>query len=178
MKAAVLPIFRSQWLWHAWSGESAQVLVKAPHWRTGRNLEERIQLLSETLKVKFQEKLMGEWTKLEQAKAGTLRNRGYKLAQAVLSREDPMETFLKSVPDPPAPLEVIAPDVFEERYVRRRLRMLAASSQRRHRSRMGLWLLALLPQAPILVCRGPAMASSPRWAVCPAMASNECQCGP
>lgn len=52
MKAAVLPIFRSQWLWHAWSGESAQVLVKAPHWRTGRNLEERIQLLSETLKVK------------------------------------------------------------------------------------------------------------------------------
>lgn len=26
----------------------------------------------------FQEKLMGEWTKLEQAKAGTLRNRGYK----------------------------------------------------------------------------------------------------
>lgn len=32
-----------------------------------------------------------------------------RLAQAVLSREDPMETFLKSVPDPPAPLEVIAP---------------------------------------------------------------------
>ncbi|RMZ52555.1 hypothetical protein APUTEX25_003698, partial [Auxenochlorella protothecoides] len=105
----------------------------------------------------FQEKLMGEWTKLEQAKAGTLRNRGYKLAQAVLSREDPMETFLKSVPDPPAPLEVIAPDVFEERYVRRRLRMLAASSQRRHRSRMGLWLLALLPQAPILLTPLPAI---------------------
>ncbi|KAL6771274.1 hypothetical protein ACKKBF_B34620 [Auxenochlorella protothecoides x Auxenochlorella symbiontica] len=157
MKAAVLPIFRSQWLWHAWSVESAQPLVKAPHWRTGRNLEERIQLLSEALKVKFQEKLMGEWTKLEQAKEGTLRNRGYKLAQAVLSREDPMETFLKSVPDPPAPLEVIAPDVFEERYVRRRLRMLAASSQRRHRSRMGLWLLALLPQVPILLTPLPAI---------------------
>jgi Mitochondrial K+-H+ exchange-related len=43
------------------------------------------------------EKLVKTWLDLQTARDGTIKNWLYKLAQAVLSREDPTETFLKSV---------------------------------------------------------------------------------
>ncbi|KAL6753063.1 mitochondrial K+-H+ exchange-related-domain-containing protein [Haematococcus lacustris] len=39
---------------------------------------------------------------MEASKEGTFRNWMYRLALGVLSREDPNETFLKSIPSPPA----------------------------------------------------------------------------
>jgi hypothetical protein len=110
--------------------------------------------------LQVQRKLYKEWNKLETAKEGTLRNRGYRygqlmflsppqhrlccnwhgadlpclipssestchprcsrapwvlgqtccrMAQAVLAREDPRETFLKNLPSTASPVEVIYP---------------------------------------------------------------------
>lgn len=59
--------------------------------------------------LQVQRRLWTEWHKLETASEGTLRNRGYRMAQAVLAREDPRETFLKNLPSKPAPVEVIYP---------------------------------------------------------------------
>jgi hypothetical protein len=59
--------------------------------------------------VQVQRRLWAEWGKLERAKEGSFRNRGYRMAQAVLSREDPRETFLKNLPAQPAPINVVFP---------------------------------------------------------------------
>jgi hypothetical protein len=52
MKVAVVPIFRSYWLWHGLAHESKHAVVPTPSWRTGRNLEEKAQLFTEHLKAK------------------------------------------------------------------------------------------------------------------------------
>jgi hypothetical protein len=99
-----------------------------------------------------QRRLMAEWNKLESAADGTLRHRGYRMAQAVLSREDPDETFFKQVPiDPGSELEISYPAALKERLVRRRLRHLAANGHRLHRCRLAAWGLAMVPQLPLML---------------------------
>ncbi|GAB4823824.1 hypothetical protein N2152v2_010870 [Parachlorella kessleri] len=110
--------------------------------------------------LQVQQRIFTEWRKLEQAKEGTWKNRAYRLAQAVLAREDPQETFLKSLPTETADVEVIYPascfgGVQEaglgEKRVRRRLRLLTEEAHQRHRNRMALWVLAMVPQLPLMV---------------------------
>lgn len=166
-RAVVLPIFRRYWLWHAWqeaggaaaAGASkagrnagAAATATAPRsWREGVNLEEKAQLLGQQATRWVQSKLWAEWRKLETAPEGSLRNRGYRMAQAVLAREDPRETFLKNVPAKPGPLEVMYPTAFREKLVRRRLRHVAADGRRRHMTRLLWWMLAMVPQLPLMV---------------------------
>lgn len=165
-RAVVLPIFRRYWLWHAWQEGSSKSVAAASRassktaaaatgpprsWREGINLEEKAQLLGQHATRWVQGKLWAEWRKLETAPEGSLRNRGYRMAQAVLAREDPRETFLKSIPAKPGPMEVIYPTAFREKLVRRRLRHVAAEGRRRHMTRLVWWSLAMVPQLPLMV---------------------------
>lgn len=113
-------------------------------------LEEKLQILGTQISRKAQRRIQLEWQKLEEAKEGTLKNRAYRLAQAILAREDPQEVFLKSIPTEPADVEVIYPSSLTEKHVRRRLRVMLSDAHRRHRSRMLWWLLALVPQLPLM----------------------------
>ena len=152
--ALVIPIFRRYWLWHGWKDPMANVQMKEAlkPWRQGATLEEKFSLLIQRLNIALMNRVMKEWHQLESAKEGTLRNKGYRLAQSVLSREDPKETFLKSIPrEVSAELKIIYPEGYKERLVRRRLRHLVAEGKRRHRTRLVWWMLALVPQIPLMV---------------------------
>lgn len=169
VKALALPIFRRYWLWHSWeisnsgaiasraaAASTTPASLQATHletktWRDGHTLEERFALAGDQLLNKFQQRLGAEWHKLESARDGSLRNRMYRLAQAVLSREDPQETFLKSVPTDHTEMLVLYPGSCKERLVRRRLRLLALQGKRRHRRRIFWWSLAMVPQIPLMV---------------------------
>ncbi|EFN57694.1 hypothetical protein CHLNCDRAFT_142893 [Chlorella variabilis] len=160
-RVLLLPIFRRHWLWHAEGGAAAAAAAAADvqgkagqalrNWREGRNLEEKVQLLGQRANRWVQRRLWTEWHKLETASEGTLRNRGYRMAQAVLAREDPRETFLKNLPSKPAPVEVIYPTAYKERMVRRQLRHVAADGRRRHTMRLVWWMLAMVPQLPLML---------------------------
>lgn len=170
IEALVVPIFRRYWLWTAierpnasttmmtkvqqptnsssvrgdWRGTEASSLQKV-------TLEERFQSMGQRIASRAQARLMVEWKKLENAKEGSLRSYGYRLAQAVLSREDPQESFLKSIPTGAVQVDIKYPCSFQERLVRRRLRLLVHQGHRRHRWRFFLWILALLPQLPLML---------------------------
>ena len=170
-KALALPIFRRYWLWTVWEtshpppitpSSVASAASSTPHhphqphgfaasrlWKAGKTLEEKFTNVGIWMNDTFQQRLRSEWGKLEGAREGTLRNWGYRLAQSVLSREDPQETFLKSVPADHADLMVIYPNSFSERLVRRRLRAVTHHGKGRHRLRLLWWSLALVPQLPL-----------------------------
>lgn len=160
-RALVVPVFRRYWLWHAWregggvAAGAAQAGGKAGKqlrdWKEGMNLEEKAQLLGQHVNRWVQSRLWNEWRKLETAQEGTMRNRGFRMAQAVLAREDPRETFLKNIPAKPAPIEVLYPTSFKEKLVRRRLRHVASDGRRRHTTRLLWWALAMVPQLPLMV---------------------------
>ncbi|KAI7842265.1 hypothetical protein COHA_003906 [Chlorella ohadii] len=161
-RVLLVPIFRRHWLWYAWGGRTAAAAVEAGRaaaaavkpprdWRQGVNLEEKAHLLSQLARSWVQRRLWSEWHKLETAREGTMRNRGFKMAQAVLAREDPRETFLKNLPAKAAPVEVVYPTAFREKLVRRRLRHVCADSRRRHTTRLMWWVLALVPQLPLML---------------------------
>lgn len=152
----VLPVFRHYWLWHSLDGAAASAAAAAlpkalADWRSGANLEEKFHLMGQHLSRWFQQRLQSEWQKLKVAPDGSLRNWGFKMAQAVLSREDPRETFFKCLPAEQAPVEFTYPDAFQERLVRRRLRHIAADGLRVHRTRLVWWMLAIVPQVPLMV---------------------------
>jgi hypothetical protein len=160
IEALVLPIFRRYWLWTAVErpngATTALNLERINRTRSHageRNvtLEDKFQRFGQRWASRAQARLMAEWNKLENAKEGTFRNYGYRLAQAVLSREDPQESFLKSVPTGAAQVEIKYPSSFEERLVRRRLRLLAHQGHKRHRLRFVLWIFALIPQLPLML---------------------------
>ena len=160
-KVFTIPVFRRYWLWTAKevattaatepSGAITSAARAARSWRDGNTLEDKFSILGQQISDKFQQRLGVEWHKLESAREGTLRNRGYRLAQAVLAREDPLETFLKSVPTEHANVQVVFPVTLPEKLVRRRLRGLSIHGQNRHRSRIALWTLALIPQLPLML---------------------------
>jgi hypothetical protein len=162
IEALVLPIFRRYWLWTAVerpNGANPALNLERIN-RTRRDslagernvtLEDKFQRFGQRWASRAQARLMVEWNKLENAKEGTFRNYGYRLAQAVLSREDPRESFLKSVPTGAAQVEIKYPRSFEERLVRRRLRLLADQGHKRHRLRFVLWIFALIPQLPLML---------------------------
>lgn len=152
LRVLVLPVFRNYWLWEALPSQRG--VAAAPkalaNWRTGQNLEEKAHLIGLHVSRWLQSKLNMEWQKLVQAPDGSWRNRGFRMAQAVLSREDPRESFFKALPTQPGPVEFTYPGVFRERLIRRRLRHITADGLKSHRRRLLGWSLAMLPQIPLL----------------------------
>lgn len=95
---------------------------------------------------------MTQWRRLETSPEGSLKNRWYRfIVNVILKREDPRETFLKSVPLDNGTLDVTYPDHLPEKLVRRRLRLLAMQGRVRHRRGIMLWSLAFIPQMPLMV---------------------------
>ncbi|DBB17621.1 TPA: hypothetical protein ACH3X3_002670 [Trebouxia sp. C0006] len=85
---------------------------------------------------------------MELAKEGSIKSYMYRLAQAVLAREEPEETFLKSIPPDLVHLQIIHPSSIPEREVRRRLRLLTKQRRRKHSMRM----LTPVPALPAYYC--------------------------
>lgn len=103
------------------------------------------------LEMQLYNKFLVEWKKLEQAKPGTLKNRSYKFVRHILSREDPRESFLKSVPTDGGLLDLTYPDMYPERLVRRRLRLIARQGKGYHRRGLMMWSLLFIPQMPLML---------------------------
>ncbi|KAL3158436.1 hypothetical protein ABBQ38_010671 [Trebouxia sp. C0009 RCD-2024] len=80
-----------------------------------------------------------------------------RLAQAVLAREEPEETFLKSVPQHLASLQIIHPSSISEKEVRRRLRLLTKQRRRKHSIRMISWAATAAPLTLLLLTPIPAL---------------------
>ena len=142
------------WLWNAWrptvvGASEAESSLK--RWADGFNLEDKMEIMNQKLSNTMYQKFVKEWRKLETAKPGSLKHWAYKLAQKVLSREDPRESFLKSVPTDGGILDIQYPDVFPEKLVRRRLRLIARQGRSHHRKGLILWSLLLVPQMPLMV---------------------------
>lgn len=62
-----------------------------------------------------------------------------------------METFLKTIPSTQGSLELAYPSSYKEKLVRRRLRQLAHQGKKRHRTRLLLWCLTMVPQMPLML---------------------------
>ncbi|KAL3160134.1 hypothetical protein ABBQ32_010907 [Trebouxia sp. C0010 RCD-2024] len=158
VKILALPIFRRYWLYHAWHDPQAATVARAAKdWRKGVNLEEKMQLLSEKLQLWGWEKLVKQWRSMELAKERTIKSYMYRLAQAVLAREEPEETFLKSVPQHLASLQIIHPSSIPEKEVRRRLRLLTKQRRRKHSIRMISWAATAAPLTLLLLTPIPAL---------------------
>eukprot|EP00775_Hariotina_reticulata_P003909 gene3909-4163_t len=136
-RVLVLPVYRRYWLYHAWT-DTSKAEQAAPQTLVGR------------LQTKALETFRQQWNKIEAAPAGTFNNRLYRLAQYLMSRVDPSETFLKALPQQADALEIRYPSSLPERLVRRRLRLLAAKAIPFHRSRLRIWSMAILPQLPLI----------------------------
>lgn len=61
MQAVVVPIFRSYWLWYPRTTEIAQPASRVVSWRAGRNLEEKVQLLGQQLRLSVRGESGGRW---------------------------------------------------------------------------------------------------------------------
>ena len=142
---------RSSWLWSSWERASEQ---QASLQSVGdlQSLELRVEAFGAHLRSSVWSKFMTSWRRLETAPAGSLRNRWYRfVVNVVLKREDPRESFLKSIPLDNGTLDVTYPDHLPEKLVRRRLRLLAMQGRARHRRGVMLWSLAFIPQMPLMV---------------------------
>ncbi|KAJ9521118.1 hypothetical protein QJQ45_022869, partial [Haematococcus lacustris] len=105
VKVLVVPVYRRHWMFHAWvdgTGEQLASKGEAEWWKQGSTLQERASALGAHLNRKLNSTVSQQWQLMEASKEGTFRNWMYRLALGVLSREDPNETFLKSIPSPPA----------------------------------------------------------------------------
>lgn len=142
---------RSSWLWSSWERASEQ---QASLQAVGdmQSLELRFEAFGAHLRSSVWSKFMTTWRRLETAPAGSLRNRWYRfIVNVVLKREDPRESFLKSIPLDNGTLDVTYPDHLPEKLVRRRLRLLAMQGRARHRRGTMVWLLAFIPQMPLML---------------------------
>lgn len=140
------------WLWNAWRpSEQAVASGALRRWRDGFNLEDKMEIMNQNLSNTMYQKFITEWKKLEVAPQSSLKGKWYKFIQLILSREDPRESFLKSVPTDGGVLDVSYPDIFEEKLVRRRLRLIARQGRAIHRRGLILWSLAFIPQMPLMI---------------------------
>lgn len=110
-----------------------------------------MEIMNQNLSNTMYQKFISELKKLEEAPKKSLKGRWYTFIQLVLSRENPRESFLKSVPTDGGTLDIVYPDIFPEKLVRRRLRLIARQGRAIHRRGLILWSLAFIPQMPLML---------------------------
>jgi hypothetical protein len=93
----VIPVFRRYWLWHAWRSAPASSTPPKP-WQEGSSLQEKLQLLLGSVQRWGSKQGEQQWHKIATAPGGTFNHKLFRLAQEVLSRVDPNESFLKVLP--------------------------------------------------------------------------------
>jgi Mitochondrial K+-H+ exchange-related len=108
VRVLTLPIAGRFILWHAWR-EAPAATGPPKEWTSGRSLREKATLLGGALQHRAATFASAQWSKLESAPPGTLNARLFTIAQSALSRVDPSESFLKSLPSNAAVLEVLHP---------------------------------------------------------------------
>ncbi|GIL54817.1 hypothetical protein Vafri_10503 [Volvox africanus] len=156
-KVLVVPVYQKHWLYHVWL-ESTAGDAAAEHptnWTNGKSLQEKASFLGKELSYKVKVAAAKQWRSIQAAEEGTFKNTLHRLAQWVLSREDPRETFLKSLPLRAHSLEIIYPCALSERLVQRRLRRMALAQEHYHNRRILGWALATLPQLPLVITPFP-----------------------
>ncbi|KXZ43407.1 hypothetical protein GPECTOR_91g561 [Gonium pectorale] len=110
VKVVVVPVYQKHWLYQAWiESPAAEASDRALHWTQGGSIQEKASLLGKEIGSKISHAAQQQWQSVQAAEEGTFKDRLYQLATWVLSKEDPAETFLKSVPRDAAWLEVIHP---------------------------------------------------------------------
>ncbi|GLI71157.1 hypothetical protein VaNZ11_016258 [Volvox africanus] len=156
-KVLVVPVYQKHWLYHVWLESTAEdaAAEHTTHWTNGKSLQEKASFLGKELSFKVKVAAAKQWRSIQAAEEGTFKNTLHRLAQWVLSREDPRETFLKSLPLRAHSLEIIHPCALNERLVQRRLRRMALAQEHYHNRRILGWALATLPQLPLVITPFP-----------------------
>mmetsp|Transcript_12753 Transcript_12753/g.27618 ORF Transcript_12753/g.27618 Transcript_12753/m.27618 type:complete len:347 (-) Transcript_12753:393-1433(-) len=155
-KILVLPVYKRTWLFHTLRDEASSALAETePDWTKGKNLIDKLSLASKQVNHKINDFMKKRWSDMQSAKEGTIDHKLYQAAQSVLSKEDPEESFFKSVPGDTRQLQVIYPASMSEVAVRRRLRMAALARYARHRRQLLGWTLASIPQLPLVLTPFP-----------------------
>ncbi|KAI8469876.1 MAG: mitochondrial K+-H+ exchange-related-domain-containing protein [Monoraphidium minutum] len=146
----VIPVFRRAWLQHVCSGAAAHG-PPAPPWHAGATLGDKARLAAAALQDWGAAKVDKQWHAIQTAREGSMNSYLYKLAQFVLRRVDPDESFLKGLPQGATALEFHYPAGVDPRLVRRRLRLLCRAGAPFHERRTYLWALSVIPQLPLAV---------------------------
>ena len=151
MRVVVFPLLRRNWVFHtvpvvqAASTSHGQSSTKVP---VG---DKESHGWSNTVRQKVTSMAQNEWHRMENASKRSLRGVTYRFAQWVLSKRDPMATFLGSIPQEAEQLEVIFPGGIPERMVRRRLRMLAMYRRKELKSQAWKWWGATAASIPLFI---------------------------
>ncbi|GBF88045.1 hypothetical protein Rsub_00757 [Raphidocelis subcapitata] len=147
----VLPILRRAWLQHVCRADASAAPPPAP-WTSGSTLGDKARLLAAAAQRWGAAKVDQQWHTIQTAPEGSMNGRLYRLAQWVLRRVDPDESFLKDLPSAPGALvEFRHPTSVPERLLRRRLRLLSRARAPLHQKRTWYWAAAILPQVPLAV---------------------------
>eukprot|EP01137_Pigoraptor_chileana_P009083 Opistho-2@56812 len=115
------------------------------------HVDGRLQRLIEKAKTRA----ASEWDELSRASPSSLRGRAYTALSTLMSRMDPIESFLVNITPPPAAadlsagcihrplIEFVYPARLNEKLVRRRLRLLANAASRDIDARFRAWCYAV-----------------------------------
>lgn len=151
MRVVVFPLLRRNWVFHTVPCVQAASKSNGASATTANAGGAEKQGWSEAVQQKVNRMAQNEWHRMEKASKRSLRGVTYRFAQWVLSKRDPMATFLGSIPQDTERLEVIFPGGIPERMVRRRLRMLATQRRKELRSQMMKWWGATAASIPLFI---------------------------
>jgi len=141
----LLPVYRRNWVFAC----KAQAAAGATEQRSGLTGTVRQWFGNKTQQASSA--LRRQWIRAQAAEKGTFMHYSYRLGQWALSLEHPDETFLQAVPQQAKRMELIYPASIDERFVRRRLRLLIRGRMDYHRIWAGVWGFVTAPLLPLIV---------------------------
>ncbi|KAG1668746.1 hypothetical protein FOA52_014292 [Chlamydomonas sp. UWO 241] len=148
----LLPVAHRAWLLHALpSPPHAVVQLAAAADSSGRTLLEQASRAWAGARARVAASLDTKWRQVQAAPPASFTGQLHRLAKFVLSREDAVESFLKSVPADTLSVQVFYPTGLRVALVRRALRQLAARRLSQHERWSTGWAASIVPQIPLLV---------------------------
>mmetsp|Transcript_667 Transcript_667/g.811 ORF Transcript_667/g.811 Transcript_667/m.811 type:complete len:422 (-) Transcript_667:511-1776(-) len=158
VKIVCIPVFKKEWLFHAWHIDAPKAFnVELGSWKSAKTFGEKSYLLRQELSQKVSLAAKSQWLKLQESKDGTFKHKLYKLSIYVMEREDPIETFLKSVPTGVTQVQVMYPASVKQEDLKSILLKVAEGRKSFHWSRSVAWGLVCLPQLPFLATPIPSV---------------------
>jgi len=149
----LIPVYRRHWVFTC---REAQPALAAGA-EGGRHLDREGGLASAWRRAwggvahRVKDAATARWHAASMARRGTLSNYTYRFGQWAMSLAHHDETFLNSVPPAALEMELIFPASMQERYVRRRLRLLIRGRMEYHKCWALIWGALTVPQLPLLI---------------------------